>query len=121
MRAKVVDQDDSVHNVGWQIEESFIESLIEIMEKESDNLECSIAFVKTHHQQIRDAFRNMLGYVRLSSEIQEICSACKKIKNHNGEWVRLEKYFYEQFNIEFSHGYCEQCAEGILLKYNVKP
>ncbi len=121
MGGTVEDEATLVNNINWQIEELFIKSLTACLEKDSDNEELSLMFVRTHHRQICDALRDAMKCVKFSLQPLTICSNCKKIKTENGEWSRLEKYFYEQLNIEFSHGYCEQCAEGILRDCKVKP
>lgn len=39
-----------------------------------------------------------------------ICSYCKKIRNRQNEWQRLEIFFLENLNIRFTHGICPTCA-----------
>jgi predicted PP-loop superfamily ATPase len=35
-----------------------------------------------------------------------ICSRCKKIRDDQGYWNRLEEYVHEHSEEEFSHGFC---------------
>lgn len=47
-----------------------------------------------------------------------ICSHCKKIRNEEKEWTRLETYIVTHSQVEFSHGVCPECAKlhyGIAL------
>lgn len=40
-----------------------------------------------------------------------ICSQCKNIRDEDNYWVRLEKYFKDHLNLDFSHGICPDCME----------
>ena len=40
-----------------------------------------------------------------------ICAQCKKIRNKEGIWQHPEVYIARHSNIQFSHGYCPECAE----------
>jgi integral membrane sensor domain MASE1 len=39
-----------------------------------------------------------------------ICAQCKKIRNDEGAWERLEKYLGARTEAEFSHGMCPECG-----------
>lgn len=43
-----------------------------------------------------------------------ICSKCKNIKNENNYWIRLEKFFKDHLNLDFSHGCCPDCRDIML-------
>jgi hypothetical protein len=38
-----------------------------------------------------------------------ICSICKKVRDDKESWFRLESYFKEHWDVDFSHGYCPEC------------
>jgi CheY-like chemotaxis protein len=38
-----------------------------------------------------------------------ICSYCKKIRNDQNYWQRVEGYISDHTNVEFSHGICPDC------------
>jgi len=40
-----------------------------------------------------------------------ICSHCKQIRDSDGNWGMLEKFFSERSDVIFSHGVCHDCAE----------
>ena len=40
-----------------------------------------------------------------------ICSYCKNIRDDKGYWSRLEAYFGEHANVDFSHSICPACAK----------
>ncbi|MFO0582798.1 MAG: hypothetical protein U0229_11015 [Anaeromyxobacter sp.] len=40
-----------------------------------------------------------------------ICAHCKKIKDDEGYWTRIETYISDHSRAEFSHGLCPECFE----------
>jgi PAS domain S-box-containing protein len=52
-----------------------------------------------------------LAKVRTLSGLLPICSSCKKIRNDQGYWERLESYLGSHAGAEFTHGICPQCAK----------
>jgi hypothetical protein len=49
-----------------------------------------------------------------------ICAKCKNIKNEDNYWIRLEQYFKDHLNLDFSHGICPECSETLYPKTNGK-
>ena len=52
-----------------------------------------------------------LAKVKLLSGILPICMHCKKIRNDQGYWAKLEQFIEEHSEAEFSHGLCSSCLE----------
>jgi len=49
-----------------------------------------------------------------------ICAICKKIRNDKESWMRIEAYFKNYWDVDFSHGLCPDCykiEEGKLKSY----
>lgn len=46
-----------------------------------------------------------------------ICMSCKKIKDDQGYWNRLETYFQNHSEVEFSHGFCPDCIKKLYPEY----
>lgn len=42
-----------------------------------------------------------------------ICAACKRIRDDDGYWQRLEIYIRDRSEAEFSHGICPDCSERL--------
>jgi len=42
-----------------------------------------------------------------------ICSRCKRIRDDQGTWQRLEKYLVEHSGLQFTHSLCPQCAREL--------
>jgi transcriptional regulator with GAF, ATPase, and Fis domain len=46
-----------------------------------------------------------------------ICINCKKIRDDNGYWTEIDHYFRQHSDINFSHGYCNECFAKIYPEY----
>jgi hypothetical protein len=42
-----------------------------------------------------------------------ICAKCKKIRDDQGYWHRLEGYIQEHSDAEFTHGICPECIKKL--------
>ncbi len=40
-----------------------------------------------------------------------VCSYCKRIRDHDGQWHDLHAYMEKYSHTQFSHGYCSDCME----------
>ena len=49
--------------------------------------------------------------VNLLSGLLPICATCKKIRDDNGYWNRMESYISSHSKVKFSHGICPDCAQ----------
>lgn len=45
-----------------------------------------------------------------------ICSICKKVRDDKKSWFRLEAYFKDHWDVDFSHGYCPECYKSEMEK-----
>ncbi len=57
------------------------------------------------------ALESALSRVKRLEGIIPICSYCKKIRDDNQSWSKLETYIGEHSDAVFSHGACPECAE----------
>jgi hypothetical protein len=62
-------------------------------------------------QRLREDLETALAEVRTLRGIIPICAHCKKIRNDDGFWQRVEVYVREHTQADFSHGICPECAE----------
>ncbi len=60
-----------------------------------------LARVKTHLE------------IRYLRNLIPICSYCRKIRDDEGFWSKIESYFKKHTNTRFSHGICEECVQKI--------
>lgn len=62
-------------------------------------------------QKRTEELRTALAEVKQLSGLLPICSHCKKIRDDQGYWKRIEEYVSKHSEAEFSHGICPQCLE----------
>ena len=55
--------------------------------------------------------KEVLSQVKILSGFLPICSSCKKIRDDNGYWNKIETYIRNHSEAEFTHGICPGCAE----------
>jgi hypothetical protein len=51
--------------------------------------------------------------------ILPICAHCKKIRDDNGYWSRVESYIQRHSGAQFSHSICPECAKKYYPDYNI--
>ena len=56
-----------------------------------------------------DELQHALAEVKTLRGFLPICACCKKIRDDQGYWQRLEKYIQERSEARFSHGICPEC------------
>ncbi|MBA3014116.1 MAG: DUF3365 domain-containing protein [Proteobacteria bacterium] len=57
--------------------------------------------------------RESLTEVKLLSGLLPICCKCKKIRDDQGYWNQVERYFEARTQAKFSHGICPDCARDL--------
>jgi K+-sensing histidine kinase KdpD len=65
-------------------------------------------------QQLRSArlrAEDALEQVRTLTGLLPICAWCKKIRDEEGRWQKLERYLSLHSDAKFTHGLCEECAK----------
>ncbi len=62
-------------------------------------------------RQEKEKLEKALAEVHQLSGLLPICMHCKKIRDDQGYWNRIETYIEEHSVAEFSHGVCEECLE----------
>jgi len=74
-----------------------------------------------HVNELKEALAN----VKQLSGLLPICSYCKKIRDDQNYWERVEGYVTKHSEAKFSHSICPQCYEDIvkpeMLKLGIKP
>lgn len=57
------------------------------------------------------SLKTALSEVRTLQGMIPICSSCKKIRDDQGYWNRIESYVSKHADARFSHGYCPDCYD----------
>ncbi len=58
-----------------------------------------------------------LAEVRTLSGLLPMCANCKKIRDDQGYWTRLEAYFQARADVSFTHGICPECLKSLYPDY----
>lgn len=61
--------------------------------------------------------RQSLDHVKVLRGLLPICMNCKKIRDDQGYWQKLEVYIRQNSEAEFSHGLCPECAQKLYPEY----
>lgn len=52
-----------------------------------------------------------ISEITLFKRMIPICSVCRKVRDDKESWLRIERYFKDTLDVDFSHGYCPECLE----------
>jgi DNA-binding response OmpR family regulator len=58
-----------------------------------------------------DALEKALAQVKRLEGLLPICSYCKRIRNEQDYWERVDNYISQHANVRFSHNICPECYE----------
>ena len=58
-----------------------------------------------------------LTEVKTLSGLLPICSWCKKIRDDEGYWQKIEKYIRDHTEADFTHGICNDCAKEVYPEF----
>jgi len=59
-----------------------------------------------------EEFREVTELLDLREGILPICASCKKIRDEEGVWRRLEAYIHDHTGADFSHSLCPECFKS---------
>ena len=65
--------------------------------------------LKEQNAKLKEALAN----IKTLKGLLPICAKCKKIRDDNGYWNRLECYIQKHSEAFFTHGICPQCAKAL--------
>ncbi len=54
--------------------------------------------------------------IRQLKDLIPICAYCRKIRNDDNYWQRVETYINEQTGSSFTHGICPECSTALLAQ-----
>jgi hypothetical protein len=64
-----------------------------------------------------EELQTAMAEINTLRDILPICSACKKIRDDQGYWNKLEAYLYKHSKVQFSHGFCPDCLKKLYPGY----
>ena len=63
---------------------------------------------------VAERILNLQSQVKQLSGMLPICSHCKKVRDDQNYWQRLDSYLMEHSEVQFSHGICPDCYKNIV-------
>jgi sigma-B regulation protein RsbU (phosphoserine phosphatase) len=63
---------------------------------------------------VAERILNFMGQVRELKRLLPICSYCKKIRDDQDYWHKIESYIHDHTGSDFSHGICPDCYEKVI-------
>lgn len=57
--------------------------------------------------------KKALNEVKHLRGLLPMCSWCKKIRNDDGYWERVDAYITNELDVKITHGMCRECAEKV--------
>ena len=73
--------------------------------------------IEEERERLIRKLKDALSEVKTLQGILPICSHCKKIRDDQGNWQKVEKYIHDRSEAEFSHGICPECAKEVWGDY----
>jgi phosphoserine phosphatase RsbU/P len=71
-------------------------------------------------QRVRE-LEQALAQVKQLTGMLPICAWCKKIRNDQNYWTRVEEYITDHSEVTFSHGICPTCLASEMVKGGKAP
>jgi PAS domain S-box-containing protein len=60
-----------------------------------------------------------LSEVKTLKGLIPICATCRRIRDDNGAWNSLEAFIHNNFDADFSHGLCPECAAQVYEAFDL--
>lgn len=90
-------------------ERSILSSIVDITERKR---------MEDERKQLITELRDALANVKTLSGLLPICSYCKRIRNDEGYWQKIEAYIRQRSEAQFSHGVCPDCYGRVKAEMN---
>lgn len=84
----------------------------EVMQRLVEKSEIEHALRTELEQKVKE-LEAALEEIKTLKGIIPICSSCKKIRDDEGYWQRIETYISKHSEADFSHGICPNCAKKL--------
>lgn len=68
---------------------------------------------KRAREELIENLQKALAEVKTLSGMLPICAWCKKVRDDEGYWQKIEAYFKSHSDLDFTHGICNECAQKV--------
>ena len=83
------------------------------------NLQRDLQEKNARLRQLNRDLQSAMDEIKTLRGIIPICANCKKIRDDDDSWQRIEKYISNHSDAKFSHGICPECAKKLYPEYNL--
>lgn len=59
--------------------------------------------------------------IRLLQGLLPLCGSCNKVRDDQGYWQQVETYLAQSTELEFTHGFCPDCARQMMAQFENEP
>jgi PAS domain S-box-containing protein len=73
---------------------------------------------EAERERLVEELRTTIASVKELGGLLPICASCKRIRDEDDRWHRLETFISAHSRAEFSHGLCPDCAEKLFPRSN---
>jgi hypothetical protein len=73
----------------------------------------AVTVLSIQRKKMYDQREKALSELKILTGLLPICAACKKIRNDEGYWERIEGYIMAHSQATFTHGICPECNEEL--------
>jgi hypothetical protein len=78
--------------------------------------ELRVRAMRSREQELKRRVAEELAQVKVLRGLLPICAWCKKVRDDAGYWNKIEAYVSQHSEVEFTHGICPECGEGLRPK-----
>ncbi len=71
------------------------------------------ALVEREREKLIADLREALAKIKILSGLLPMCAWCKKVRNDQGYWQKVETYVQEHSDASFTHGICPDCLKKV--------
>jgi len=75
--------------------------------------------IEKDREKLISKLKNALGEIKELRGFFPICCCCKKIRDDEGFWQRIDKYIQDRTDAQFSHGLCPDCAKELYPELDI--
>ena len=73
--------------------------------------------IEREREELVVRLQDELAKVKTLQGLLPICASCKKIRNDEGYWERIEEYIKQRSAVDFTHGICPECAKKLYPEF----
>jgi PAS domain S-box-containing protein len=96
--------------------EDLVEERSVEMKKLNDDLQKDIArrkLVERERERLITDLREAFAKIKILTGLLPMCAWCKKVRDDQGYWKKVETYVQEHSDASFTHGICPECLKKV--------